>query len=251
LGSPTAITCFLATIVKFGIYCTFIRSYYTVILDFFNESTEFKNLLIILSLSSVIVGAIGAIDQFKIKRFIGFTTINQMGFIMLGLCTQTMYGFVASYLYLCIYIILNLIFFLFILNIRNRKGEEVVYMSDLVPFFNINKMAGFVFIILLFSLAGMPPTIGFYMKLLVLKSLIVCGYVKLTVVLLYINVVSIFYYVRIIKIVFFDVESLVFFSVKEVSEDHVKNKYRSFSLLPSPFFKVENINSIFKDSKLI
>jgi NADH-quinone oxidoreductase subunit N len=226
------------------------RSYYTIILDFFNESLEFKNLLIIFSLSSIIIGAVGAIDQFKIKRFIGFTTINQMGFITLGLCTQSMYGFVASYLYLCIYVLLNLIFFLFILNIKNKKGEDLVYMSDLTPFFNTNRMAGFVFIILLFSLAGMPPTIGFYMKLLILKCLIASGYIKLTVLLLYINVVSIFYYVRIIKIIFFDAESLVFFDKKELSKEGSETNRMTFSLLSSPFSTTENIDLIFKESKL-
>jgi len=102
--------------------------------------------------------------------------------------------------------------FVFIIHIKTEKGGDLTYLSDLVPFFKNNKLASMFFILLLFSLAGMPPTIGFYMKLLILKSLILSGYIKLTVVVLYANVISILYYIRIIKIIFFDAEQLNFYN---------------------------------------
>jgi len=213
LGSPTVITCFLATIVKFGVYCSFIRFYYSCAVNYFLYDDLFKNFIIIFSLGSIIVGAWGAIDQFKIKRFIGFTTINQMGFIMLGLSLNNFYGFISSYIYICIYTMLNLLLFSFLINISvsTIKGvREIVYLTDLIPFFKYNRFSAFTFIFLIFSLAGMPPTIGFYMKLLVLKALVFSGYYKLTIFILYINIISIFYYFRIIKLMFFDADKMYY-----------------------------------------
>jgi NADH-quinone oxidoreductase subunit N len=209
---------------------------------------EFKNLLIIFSIASILVGAIGALDQFKIKRFLGFTTINQMGFILLGVSLQNIYGFVASYIYLCIYILLNLILFIFIIHIKTEKGGDLTYLSDLVPFFKNNKLVGIFFILLLFSLAGMPPTVGFYMKLLILKSLVLSGYIKLTVVVLYANVISILYYIRIIKIIFFDAEQLYF---SNLSKDISLNTKRlsTFTLFENLHSNIINIQDIEK-SKL-
>jgi NADH-quinone oxidoreductase subunit N len=211
LGAPTVVTCFLATVVKFGVYISFIRFYYGIFIDLFSQTFFLKNVVMIFALSSILVGAYGSIDQFKIKRFIGFTTINQMGFILLGVSLQNLYGFVSSYIYLCIYTVLNLIFFSFIINSSfGNPKRELVYLSDLIPFFKYNRLAAFTFIMLLFSLAGMPPTIGFYMKLLILKAMIISGHIKLTIFVLYINIISIFYYFRIIKLMFFDAEFLLF-----------------------------------------
>jgi NADH-quinone oxidoreductase subunit N len=204
----------------------------------------------VFAISSIVIGAVGAIDQFKIKRFIGFTTINQMGFILLGMGLNNIYGFISSYIYLCIYITLNLIFFSFILHIKSKDGRELVYMSDLVPFFKDNRLASIVFIILLFSLAGMPPTIGFYMKLLVLKALVVSGYVKLMLFVLYFNIVSIFYYIRIIKIIFFDSENLVFYNKKKELSLKKESK-ASFTMFKNPISDLISIDALLKDKVLL
>jgi NADH-quinone oxidoreductase subunit N len=209
------------------------------------DNLEFKNLLICFSVASILIGAFGAVDQFKIKRFLGFTTINQMGFIFLGVSLQNLYGFVASYVYLCIYICLNLILFFFILNIKTNDGKDLTYLSDLVPFFKANKLTGMFFVLLLFSLAGMPPTIGFYMKLLILKSLVISGHIKLTLVILYVNVFSILYYVRIIKILFFDAESILFSDRTEFSK-----KTSFFEVFKTPFSEVKNIEEIVQNRTL-
>jgi len=196
------------------------------------------------------VGAVGALDQFKIKRFLGFTTINQMGFILLGVSLQNIYGFVASYIYLCIYVLLNLMFFIFILHIKTEKGVELTYLSDLIPFFKNNKLASMFFILLLFSLAGMPPTIGFYMKLLILKSLVLSGYIKLTVVVLYANVVSILYYIRIIKIIFFDAEQLNFFKPAEKrSTTTLSKRFLTFTLFKDSQPEVKNVQVILENTE--
>jgi|GEM_PF-1928398 len=195
--------------------------------------------MLLISLSSIIVGAVGALDQYKIKRFIGFTTINQMGFILLGLSLQNLFGFVASFIYLYIYIILSLILFCFVLHIKNKKSQKLVYLSDLTLFFRSNRLAAMVFILLIFSLAGMPPTIGFYMKLLILKALVISGYLKLAIIVLIVNMLSIFYYLRIVKIIFFDAETLV--STKEKV---------TFTLYDNPITELKSIKEIFKNSRL-
>lgn len=205
LGSPTLTTCLLSTVVKFGVYCTFIRLYYAVFLQILNNDKIFKNFILILAISSIIVGAVGACDQVKIKKFLGYTTINQMGFILLGLAVQNIYGFIASYIYLIIYVVLNLILFSILLGAR-YKDRELVYITDLSIFFRNNKHAGLLFVLIIFSLAGFPPTIGFFMKFLIVKALVISGYLKLAVFVLYVNVISIFYYIRLIKIVLLNSE---------------------------------------------
>lgn len=248
LGSPTVITCFLATIVKFSLYLSFMRFYYSFVLNFLSFNINFKNVLLIFALASIIVGAVGAIDQFKIKRFIGYATINQMGFILLGISLQNVYGFTASYIYLCIYTTLNLIFFFFILNIR-YKSRDLVYLSDLVPFFKDNKLTGMVFILLMFSLAGMPPTIGFYMKVLILKSLVFSGHLKLTLLVLYANVASILYYIRIVKIVFFDAEVVSF--TDRYSKSARGASPVSFIFFKTPFEEVKSLKEIITNYKYL
>src|SRR5689334_3302289 len=116
------------------------RIYYSVFIQLLKNDKIFKNLILILAISSIIIGAIGACDQTKIKRFLGYTTINQMGFILLGLAVQNFYGFVASYIYLVIYVILNLILFSILLGAR-YKDRELIYITDLSIFFRNNKHA--------------------------------------------------------------------------------------------------------------
>lgn len=221
LGSPTITTCLLSTIIKFGVYCSFMRIYYSVFIQLLKNDKIFKNLILILAISSIIIGAIGACDQTKIKRFLGYTTINQMGFILLGLAVQNFYGFVASYIYLVIYVILNLILFSILLGAR-YKDRELIYITDLSIFFRNNKHAGLLFILLIFSLAGLPPTIGFFMKFLIIKSLVVSGYLKLAIFILYINVISIFYYVRLVKIIFLNSEDST-----ELVKTHLNNSSKN------------------------
>jgi NADH-quinone oxidoreductase subunit N len=213
-------------------------------------------LILIFSVASIVVGAVGAIDQFKIKRFIGFTTINQMGFILLGLSLQNIYGFIASYVYICIYVILNLIFFSFLINLKVYKfgnnGRNIVYLSDLIPFFKHNRFAAVTFIVLVFSLAGMPPTVGFYMKLLTIKALVITGYFKLAIFVLFINVISIFYYFRIVKIMFFDAESLIFFKNKDsIVKDTTKDRISiSLTLFNNGFLNITKLKDVISDQNL-
>jgi NADH-quinone oxidoreductase subunit N len=197
------------------------RIYYSVFIQLLKNDKIFKNLILILAISSIIIGAIGACDQTKIKRFLGYTTINQMGFILLGLAVQNFYGFVASYIYLVIYVILNLILFSILLGAR-YKDRELIYITDLSIFFRNNKHAGLLFILLIFSLAGLPPTIGFFMKFLIIKSLVVSGYLKLAIFILYINVISIFYYVRLVKIIFLNSEDST-----ELVKTHLNNSSKN------------------------
>jgi NADH-quinone oxidoreductase subunit N len=144
-----------------------------------------------------------------------------MGFILLGLAVQNFYGFVASYIYLVIYVILNLILFSILLGAR-YKDRELIYITDLSIFFRNNKHAGLLFILLIFSLAGLPPTIGFFMKFLIIKSLVVSGYLKLAILILYINVISIFYYVRLVKIIFLNSEDST-----ELVKTHLNNSSKN------------------------
>jgi NADH-quinone oxidoreductase subunit N len=131
-----------------------------------------------------------------------------MGFILLGLAVKNIYGFASSYIYLIIYVILNLIMFSILLGVR-YKGRELMYITDLSIFFRNNKHAGLLFVLIIFSLAGLPPTIGFFMKFLIIKALVISGYLKLAVFILYVNVISIFYYVRLIKIILLNSEESI------------------------------------------
>ena len=199
-GSPTSVTSFFAIVPKIAAISVFIRFMYV---PFINVINEWQLIIIFLSVGSMILGAVAAIGQTNIKRLIAYSTIGHMGYILAGLATGTSEGVQSSIIYLTIYLIMNLGAFgcIFMMKRENIYSENIYDLSGLSK---NHPMLALGFLILFFSLAGIPPLAGFFAKFYVFMSVIKVKMYTLAIIGLLSTVVSAFYYLRVIKIIYFD-----------------------------------------------
>ena len=199
-GSPTSVTLFFTMVPKIAALTVFIRFLYV---PFLNLIDQWQMIIIFLSLASMIFGAIAAIGQTNIKRLIAYSSIGHVGYTLAGLATGTNEGIQSSIIYITIYIVMNLALFSGLLMLRrnNQYHEDIEDLSGLSknhPLLSISLL------IVLFSLAGIPPLAGFFAKFYIFKAVLEESMYFLAIVGLLSTVISAFYYLRIIKIIYFD-----------------------------------------------
>tara|TARA_Y100001970_G_scaffold280721_1_gene390143 strand:- start:1134 stop:2549 length:1416 start_codon:yes stop_codon:yes gene_type:complete len=199
-GSPTSVTLFFAALPKAAALTVFIRFLYT---PFINLIEHWQTILVFISIASMLFGAIAAIGQTNLKRLIAYSSIGHMGYALAGLASGTNQGIQSSITYISIYLVMTLAFFscLFMLRKKNLFYEKIEDLSGLStnhPLLSIS------FLIVLFSLAGIPPLAGFFAKFYVFIAVIEQSMYFLAIVGLLSTVVAAFYYLRIIKIIYFD-----------------------------------------------
>tara|TARA_B100000315_G_scaffold241816_1_gene263032 strand:- start:2198 stop:3616 length:1419 start_codon:yes stop_codon:yes gene_type:complete len=201
-GSPTSVTLFFAIVPKIAALTVFIRFLY---LPFFNVINEWQIIIIFLSIASMVFGAIAAIGQKNLKRLIAYSSIGHMGYALAGLSVGTNEGIQSSVSYISIYLIMNLGLFscLFMMKRNNKYYENI---DDLSGLSKNHPLISFSLLIILFSLAGIPPMAGFFAKFYVFVSVIKQEMYFLAIIGLLATVISAFYYLRIIKIIYFDPE---------------------------------------------
>ena len=199
-GSPTSVTAFFALIPKIAAITVFIRFMYV---PFINVINQWQTIIIFLSLASMILGAVAAIGQTNIKRLMAYSSIGHMGYALAGLATGTNEGIQSTIIYLTIYLVMNLGGFACIFMM---KRENIFYenINDLSGLSKNHPVLAFAFLIILFSLAGIPPLAGFFAKFYVFMAVIEAKMFTLAIIGLVTTVVSAFYYLRIIKIIYFD-----------------------------------------------
>ena len=199
-GSPTSVTSFFALVPKIAAISVFIRFMYV---PFVNLISQWQTIIIFLSIASMILGAVAAIGQTNIKRLMAYSSIGHMGYALAGLATGTNLGIQSTIIYLTIYLVMNLGAFGCIFMM---KRENVFYenINDLSGLSKNHPMVALSFLIILFSLAGIPPLAGFFAKFYVFMAVIEVKMYALAVIGLVTTVVSAFYYLRIIKIIYFD-----------------------------------------------
>ncbi len=201
-GSPTSVTLFFTMVPKIAALSVLIRFLYV---PFLNLIEQWQTILIFLSIASMLFGAIAAIGQTNLKRLIAYSSIGHVGYALAGLTTGTNDGIQSSVIYITIYIIMNLGFFSCLLMMkRNNKYYENI--DDLSGFSKNHPMLALSLMIILFSLAGIPPLAGFFAKFYIFKTVIEQSMYFLAVVGLLSTVVAAFYYLRLIKIMYFDEE---------------------------------------------
>ena len=193
-GSPTSVTSFFALIPKIAALSIFIRFMYV---PFINMIIEWQSIIIFLSIASMILGAVAAIGQNNIKRLMAYSSIGHMGYILAGLSTGTNAGVQSTIIYLVIYLLMNLAAFGCIFMMK-RENNELSGLSKNHPILALS------FLIILFSLAGIPPLAGFFAKFYIFMAVIEAGMYALAIIGLLTTVISSFYYLRIIKIIYFD-----------------------------------------------
>jgi NADH-quinone oxidoreductase subunit N len=160
-------------------------------------------MLIILAVLSIAIGNVVAIAQTNIKRMLAYSTISHMGFLLLGVLTGTSDGYSSAMFYTIVYAIMGLGGFGMILML-SRQGFEAENIEDFRGLNERNSWLAFLMLILMFSMAGVPPTVGFFAKLSVLQAAVNAGLVWLAVVAVIFSVIGAFYYLRIVKLMYFD-----------------------------------------------
>ena len=199
-GSPTSVTLFIGTAPKIAGFAMAIR----LLVDGLGDlHADWSQMLIVLAVASMVIGNIIAIAQTNFKRMLAYSTISHVGFILLGILAGTATGFASAMFYTITYAITASVAF-GVLILLNRQGVEAEDISDLSGLNNANPWYAALLAIAMFSMAGVPPTVGFYAKLSVLQSVVQVDLVWLAVLAVLFSVIGLFYYLRIIKVMYFD-----------------------------------------------
>ncbi len=199
-GAPTIVTAFLSTIPKIAAFAILIR---LLVFPFGEIIINWGKIVIILSISSMLVGSLGALKQTDLKRLMAYSTINHVGFILMALVPGSEDGITAICIYLIFYITMNLGIFAFLLNMR-RDNVNVTSIKDLSGLYKSQPWIAGCLAIFLFSMAGIPPLAGFIGKLIILNIVIDNNLFYLAIIGVLTSVIAAFYYIRVIKSIFFN-----------------------------------------------
>ena len=199
-GSPTSVTSFFSVVPKIAGIAIFIKFMY---LPFQGLLGEWQYILVFMSIASMILGAVSAIGQKNIKRLMAYSSIGHIGYAIAGVASGTANGFKSTLVYISIYVVMNIGAFGCILLMK-RGGK---YLEDIDELSGVSKnhpLMSLALLIILFSLAGIPPLAGFFAKFYIFMAVIESEMYTLAIVGLVTTVISSFYYIRIIKIMYFD-----------------------------------------------
>jgi NADH-quinone oxidoreductase subunit N len=205
-GSPTPVTAFFAAAPKIAAMALLTR---TMIGPFGHIVADWQQIIIFVSIASMALGSFAAIGQNNIKRLLAYSSIGNVGYALVGLAAGTPEGVQGVVVYMMIYLIMTLGTFACVLAMR-RKGLMVEEISDLAGLARNHKALAFVFAMLMFSLAGIPPLAGFFAKYFVFLAAVKAGLYVLAVIGVVTSVVGAYYYLRIVKIIYFDEPAEVF-----------------------------------------
>ena len=218
-GSPTTVTLFFTMVPKIAALTVFIRFLYV---PFLNLIDQWQMIIIfIINCFNVIWCNVAAIGQTNIKRIIAYSSIGHIGYALAGLSTGSNEGIQSSIVYILIYIVMNLGFFSCLLMFK-RNNEYYDNLEDLSGLSKNHPLLSLSLLIILFSLAGIPPLAGFFAKFYIFMAVIEQSMYFLAIVGLLSTVIAAFYYLRIIKIIYFDNEK------EKFDKDH--NSWLKFSL---------------------
>ena len=199
-GSPTSVTLFIGTAPKIAGFAMAIR----LLVDGLGDlQADWSQMLTVLAIASLALGNIIAIAQTNFKRMLAYSTISHVGFILLGILSTTANGYASAMFYTLTYALTAAVAF-GVLIVLNRKGCEAEDISDLGGLNDSNPWYAALLAIAMFSMAGVPPTVGFYAKLSILQAVIQVDLLWLAVVAVLFSVIGLFYYLRIIKVMYFD-----------------------------------------------
>ena len=243
-GAPTSITSYFAVVPKVAGLAVLIKF---MLIPFSNILLEWQTIIIFISIASMILGAIAAIGQKNIKRLLAYSSIGHVGYALAGVATGATTGYESSIVYIAIYVIMNIGAFS-CLYLLKKDGEYKEKISDLSGISKKSPLLAISLLIILFSLAGIPPLGGFFAKFYIFTAVLEKQMYFLAIIGLLTTVISAYYYLRIIKTIYFD-ESVI-------TLDEVKNKSAKVTILIScsilltfflyPSFLNIIVNSLFK-----
>ena len=208
-GAPTPVTAFFAAAPKLAAMALLVR---TLLQGFPGIAAQWQQIIVFLSIASMLLGAFAAIGQRNIKRLMAYSSIGHIGYALIGLAANSEAGTQSVLVYLAIYLAMTVGTFACILSMRTAEGpvEDIDALSGLAK---TNLSMAFVLAMLLFSMAGIPPLAGFFAKLYVFGAAIKANLVTLAVIGVLASVVGAYYYLRLVKIMFFDDAKVAFLPV--------------------------------------
>jgi NADH-quinone oxidoreductase subunit N len=201
-GAPTAVTLFIGSAPKFAAFAIVMRLLAQALgADALVE--EWRQMLLIMAVLSLAIGNLAAIMQTNLKRMLAYSTISHMGFMLLGVLSGTIDGYGAAMFYIVVYVLMTLGAFGIIL-LLSRDGFEAENLDDYKGLNQRSPWYAFLMLLLMFSMAGIPPTLGFYAKLSVLQAVVQIGWWWVAVIAVVFSLIGAFYYLRIVKLMYFD-----------------------------------------------
>ena len=220
-GAPTSITSYFAVVPKVAGLAVLIKF---MLIPFSKILMEWQTIIIFISIASMILGAFAAIGQKNIKRLLAYSSIGHIGYALAGVATGVISGYESSIVYISIYVVMNLGAFS-CLYLLKKDGEYKENISDLSGISKKHPILAISFLVILFSLAGIPPLGGFFAKFYVFTAVVEQQMYALAIIGLLTTVISAFYYLKIIKTIYFD-DSVISF-------DNTKNKFAQLSIFIS------------------
>jgi len=200
-GAPTPVTAFFASAPKVAAMSLAVR----IAVEAMGSAVDqWRQIVIFAALASIILGAVAAIGQSNIKRLLAYSSINNVGFALVGLAAGTQEGVAAVLFYLTVYIVMTLGSFLVVLQMRDEAGEPVETIASMAGLSRNRPMLAAAMAIFMFSLAGIPPLLGFNAKLAVFAAAVDAGLFPLAVAGFVASVIGAYYYLRVIKVMYFD-----------------------------------------------
>jgi NADH-quinone oxidoreductase subunit N len=199
-GAPTAVTLFIGSAPKIAAFAMAMR---LLVESMDSLAVDWQAMLVIMSVLSLALGNLIAIAQTNIKRMLAYSTISHVGFLLLGLLAGTTEGYSAAMFYAITYALMAIGGFGMIILI-SRAGYEADQLDDFKGLNDRSPWFAFMMLVLMLSMAGVPPTVGFYAKLSVLQAVIHVDMVWLALVAVFFSIIGAFYYIRLIKLMYFD-----------------------------------------------
>ena len=200
-GAPTPVSAFFASAPKVAASALTIR---VAIEAFGSQQAVWQQIIIAVALMSIIIGAVGAIGQQNLKRLLAYSSINNIGFLLIGLAAGTDAGVAAMLVYLAIYVAMTLGSFICIMQLHGDDGVLKEGLADVAGLSKTRPALAACLAIFMFSLAGIPPLFGFWGKLVVFNAAVAAGLLPLAVIGIAASVIGAFYYLKIVKLMYFD-----------------------------------------------
>ena len=201
-GAPTAVTLFIGSVPKLAAFAFVIRLLVQA-LGIEQIQAHWQQMLAVMAVLSLIIGNITAIAQTNIKRMLAYSTISHMGFLLIGIAAGGLNGYASGMFYVVVYVLMSLGAFGMIL-LLSRDGFEAENLEDFKGLNQRSPWYAFLMLLLMFSMAGVPPTVGFYAKFAVLQAIVEAGHVWLAVIAVIFSLIGAYYYLRIVKLMYFD-----------------------------------------------
>jgi len=211
-GAPTPVTAFFASAPKVAAMALLVR----VSVEAMGPATEaWRQIVIFAALASTILGGVAAIGQKNVKRLLAYSSINNVGFALVGLAAAGVAGVASVLFYMAVYVVMTLGAFLVVLRMRDLSGKPVETIASLAGLSRTRPMLALAMAIFMFSLAGIPPLFGFWPKFLVFDAAVQANLTWLAAVAIATSAVSAFYYIMIVKLIYFDEPAPAFAETKE------------------------------------